>query len=118
MAVCVDRIISTAACLQEPPPSSSSPNNSRADGEREEFFAVSVVGENGGDGPTKDGIFNGGLPFSATKVVRESGSECRICQEEDEDKDLESPCACTGTLKVYFYFFYSVFCPHLFIKTQ
>ncbi|XP_042030952.1 uncharacterized protein LOC121777679 [Salvia splendens] len=74
--VCVDRIIASAACLQE---SSSSAV------ERESEAQVSV---GGGDG----------CSFSSVKG-KGSLRECKICQEEDEEKDMEAPCACNGTLK-------------------
>ncbi|XP_057778036.1 uncharacterized protein LOC130997470 isoform X2 [Salvia miltiorrhiza] len=89
MVVCVDRIIASAACLQQP-------NNTTPE---KESVAVSVGGGNDGDGTTKDGIFNGGISSSSSTEVKGRVSECRICQEEDHDKDLESPCACSGTLK-------------------
>ncbi|KAK4425131.1 hypothetical protein Salat_1707000 [Sesamum alatum] len=98
--VCVDRIIATAACFQEPSSAAAAAAVSTSERRREE--GESVGSEKGGDGSSsgdKDGVFGGeGCSFSAVKA-KGSVRECRICQEEDEEKDMEAPCACNGTLK-------------------
>lgn len=103
--VCVDRIIASAACFQEP----SLPGGAAAtvsgverENEAQDSVEVRVVGENGGGDVAEDVGFGGeGCSFTAVKS-KGSFRECRICQEEDEEKDMEAPCACNGTLKVSF----------------
>ncbi|KAI3459831.1 hypothetical protein Pfo_016494 [Paulownia fortunei] len=97
MVVCVDRIIASAACFQEP---SSSANSTERDQRKEESVTVSVLSENAS--AYKEGILSGNIgEGSSCSSVKAKGSvrECRICQEEDEEKDMEAPCACNGTLK-------------------
>ncbi|KAG8369427.1 hypothetical protein BUALT_Bualt14G0012600 [Buddleja alternifolia] len=96
--VCVDRIISSAACFQESPSSVNSNNNSSSEEgakEEEEESSVNVsVCENN--------IHGGSV--SKDDNIRRNLRECRICQEEgyDDDKDdMEAPCACNGTLKMF-----------------
>ncbi|KAH6770391.1 hypothetical protein C2S52_015194 [Perilla frutescens var. hirtella] len=99
--VCVDRIITSAACFQEPSSSAAAGTGNAVERESEaqESVNVSVVGENGGGIVAKDGVCGDeGCSFSAVKV-KGCFRECRICQEEDEEKDMEAPCACNGTLK-------------------
>lgn len=95
--VCVDKIISSAACFESSSVNEGKPNSTTAAGNTNVVVPMTKASGAGDDDCGKEG--EGKTGYSSNKV--KEMVECRICQEEDDLLSLEAPCACSGTLKVF-----------------